>query len=326
MNAKHFYRNWRRWLVEAALLGLAGAGLYALSLLPTPGGGPPVGTFYWTWDNASFMAAQGIAIALGALGMALILLSGGIDLSAGAGAVLSGLVAAVLLQRGASAGSALGAALLVGGAVGAVNGLLAGTLRIAPFAVTLGTFGAAHGLARWIAGDEPVVVSAESGLAGMLRGLTLAPVMGGVLLLTVVLALLLRSTVFGRHLRAIGSNEEAATLCGVRVRLTKALTYTVAGFLFGAAGLAATAVAGQGTAHGGVGLEIAFLAAATIGGVKLGGGAGGVFGALAGALVFTALLNGIQQAGWPVPLQEVGMGGLLVAAVGLSRWRGGRSM
>lgn len=322
MNTKTFFRNWRRWLAFSLPLLLLALGVLGFSLASTPEG-QPVRDFFLTPDNARFMAAQGIAVALGTLGMALVLLCGGIDLSAGAAAALSGVVVATLLQNGAPTLAAVGAALLTGAALGALNGALVGTLRIAPFVVTLGTFGMARGAAHWIAGKETVLVPAGSGMGDALRGLRIAPGIWVVLLLAAGLAVLLRATVFGRHLRAIGSNEEAATLCGVRVRLTKGLVYTVAGLFFALAGIASMAVTGEASAAGGVGVVIAFLAAAMIGGVKLGGGAGGVFGALLGALAITVLQNGAQQAGWPVPLQEIGMGGLLVAAVGLDRLRHG---
>lgn len=317
-------KNWRRLALEAAFAAALALALFAVLLAPAPDG-QGADAFFWTPDNARFAAAQALALTLGALGMALVLLVGGIDLSAGACAVLAGVVAAALLQKGTPVLPALGSALLAGAGLGALNGALTGFARsaAAPWAITLGTFGMAWGAARWIGGEEPVSVPVSSGLMGALRGMNLAPALGAVLVLTGGLALLLRATVFGRHLRAIGSNEEAARLCGVRVRLTKGLVYTVAGLLFATAGLACMAVSSQGNARAGVGLEIAFVAAAMLGGVKLGGGSGGVCGAFVGALAVTALQNGVQQAGWPVPLQEIGMGGLLVAAVAVNWLRHG---
>ena len=278
------------WLAPFFALALV---VGAFSLLPTTEG-QPVRDFFLTGDNARFIAAQGIVIALGTLGMALVLLSGGIDLSAGASAALAGVVAATLLATGHSVSTALLAALLSGGLIGWLNGTLITALGIAPFIVTLGMSGVARGAASWL---------------------------GVVLLLAGVLTLVLRGTVFGRHLCAIGSNEAAATLCGVRVRLTKTLVYALAGLFFGLAGAAQMAVARQGNPAGSPGLELDLIAAAVIGGVRLGGGSGHILGALLGALTITVLRNGCQQAGWPVPVQEMALGFAIIAVVGLDHWR-----
>ncbi|XHR27892.1 MAG: ABC transporter permease [Chthoniobacteraceae bacterium] len=313
-------QHWRRAAFEAALVAAVLVALFAVLLAPSPDGGS-AGSFFWTADNARFVAIEALSVSLGALGMALVLLVGGIDLSAGGCAVLAGVVAAALLGRGTPVFPALGCALLAGGALGALNGTLVGFARTAaaPWLITLGTFGIARGAAHWIAGEDTADIPLAA--SNTLRGLNLAPGLLLVALLTAGLAVLLRVTVFGRHLRAIGSNEEAARLCGVRVRLTKGLVYTAAGCLFALAGLAGMAVAGHGSTRAALGLEIAYVAAALWGGLRLGGGSGGVCGAFIGALGVTALMNAVQQAGWPVPLQEIAMGGLLIAAVGIDRLR-----
>ncbi len=311
-------QHWRRFALELLLLAaLAGALLAVLQFSATGA------DFFWTLENIQFLAAQAAPIALGALGMALVLLVGGIDLSAGASAALAGVVAAALLQKGTPFLPAFGSALLLGGALGALNGVLAGTCRNgpAPWALTLGTFGIAWGAARWFGGGAPIPIPATA--IGALRGMNLAFALVLVLALAALFALLSRYSVFGRHVRAIGSNEEAARLCGVRVGLTKWLVYTVAGLLFAAAGLILMAVASQGDLRAGLNLELAFAAAALLGGVGLGGGTGGALGAFVGALALTVLHNATAQAGWPVPLQEIGLGGLLIAAVGINRLRHG---
>ena len=298
----------------------------AFSLLRTPEG-QPVRDFFLTGENAQFIAAQGIVIALGTLGMALVLLSGGIDLSAGACAALSGVVAALLFQRGAPILEVLLAAVLTGAALGMLNGSLIATLRIAPFMITLGTLGMARGAARWIASEAPIPLPQDFSLHAWVAPvpsapwLVVAPGVWVVLLLAVALAAILRLSVFGRHVYAVGSSEPAAILCGVRVRRTKVLTYSVAGLFFGLAGVMQMAILGRGDPAGTPGLELDWIAAAVIGGVKWGGGAGGVPGALLGALTMTVLRNGCQQAGWPVPMQETVIGGAIIAAVALDRLR-----
>ena len=107
----------------------------------------------------------------------------------------------------------------------------------------------------------------------------------------------------------------------MRVRTTKVLVYLLAGFCFGLAGVAQAAATGQAAPAGGSGLALEWIAAAVLGGVRLGGGAGSLWGALWGAAVITALHNACQQAGWPVPLQQIILAGALVAAIALDRAR-----
>ncbi|MEI6560599.1 MAG: ABC transporter permease [Verrucomicrobiota bacterium] len=318
----------RKFLASLTPFLALGLIVLAFSFLHTPEG-QPVRDFFLTRDNARFIATQGIVIGLGTLGMALVLLIGGIDLSAGASAALCGVVAATLLRNGSPTLTAVGAAALTGGVVGMLNGTLIAKLRIAPLIVTLGMLGVARGAARWISGDAPIPLPQGLSLNAWVAPLPAAPwllVAPGVwvvLLLAGLTTLLLHTTVFGRHLVAIGSNEAAATLCGVRVRLTKALVYAVAGLFFGLAGAAQMVVSQQGNPAGIPGLELNLIAAAVIGGVRLGGGAGGIPGALLGALTMTVLQNGCQQAGWPVPIQEIAIGCAIIAAVGIDRLRHG---
>lgn len=322
MNARRFFH----WMAPFFALGLV---VLTFSLITTPDG-DPVRDFFLTWDNGRFIASQGIVIGLGAIGMTLVLLSGGIDLSAGAVAALSGVVAAMLLQMEVPPLLAIGAAVLAGGGFGMLNGSLVAMLKVAPFVVTLGTLGMARGVTRWMSTDTPITVSqglwVEAWVAPVppAAWMGVAPGVFVVLLLGGLLMVLLRGTIYGRHLYAIGSNEAAATLCGVRVRLTKVLAYSLAGLFFGMAGVAQMAILHQGNPTGSPGLGLDLIAAAVIGGVKLGGGVGNIPGALLGALTMTVLQNGCQQAGWPVPLQEIAIGGAIVAAAGLDRLRYGK--
>lgn len=316
--------NLRRLLNMAIPWGVLACILLTAACLQTPEG-QPVSVYFLTWDNARFLAVQAIVTGLGALGMGLVLLSGGIDLSAAAAAALSGIVTALLFQNGASAPAALGAGVLTGGVIGLLNGSLTAVLRAPAWILTLCTLAAVRGAADWLGAAPLLLPEGAGGLAAWVAPLPswmpIAPGVWIVLLWGVLLGWLWRGSVFGRHAAAIGSSETAARLCGVHVCRVKVCIYTLAGVCFGLAGVAQAATTGQASPANGAGLAVEWIAAAIIGGVQLGGGAGSVWGALLGGVVIAVLRNACQQAGWPVPLQEIILGGVLLAAVALDRPR-----
>lgn len=302
------------------------------SLLPAPEGG-----FFLTGGNFKFIAAESVVVAIGALGMTLLLAGGGIDLSAGAVIVLAGGFATWLMQAGYHPGLAVLGAVAAGAVAGAINGSLVSLLKAAPFAVTLGMFGVAGGGARWFAEATEGQAAAfpKTWIDGLMAPfpahswMILAPGIWIVLLLAGAIAAGLRHTVFGPHLFAVGSNEAAAALCGVRIALTKGLAYTVAGVLFGAAGVMQMAW----LPHGGLpreaaGLDIEIIAAALLGGASLKGGTGSIFGSLCGTFALAVLRNGSHQAGWPPFVPEMLVGAALIVAVALDwlRCRGPREI
>ena len=128
-------------------------------------------------------------------------------------------------------------------------------------------------------------------------------------------------SVFGRHVYAIGSNEAAARLCGIRVPLVKLWIYALAGLLFGFAGVLQFARLTQGDPTVAVGLELDVIAAVVLGGASLSGGTGSVLGAMIGALIMAVLRNGSNQMGWPNYAQEIIIGAVIVLAVGMDRLR-----
>ncbi len=316
----------RRILSVAIPLAVFALAAALLCLLHTPEG-EPVRNYFLSGGNFRFVAAQATVVAVGALGMTLVMAAGGIDLSAGAVIALAGAALAHLLHGGVSPGAAALAAVGIGACAGAINGGLVSLSGIAPFMVTLGTAGAAGGLAQWLAQREAALP--RTWIDGLLAPFPQEPlflISPGIwiaLLLSAVLALVLHNTVFGCHLYAVGSNEDAARLCGVRVTLTRVLAYAIAGALFGFAG-----VLHAGWLHEAplpaapvAGLALDLLAAALLGGATLAGGTGSAFGAVIAALGITLLRNGTQQAGWPPYTQEVLSGAILILAVGLSRLR-----
>jgi ribose transport system permease protein len=276
--------------------------------------------------NLKSVATQSVIVALGALGMTLIIISGGIDLSAASNIALASVMAAYAINAGAPplAGLVLGVA--VGGLVGLVNGALVTRLRLVPFIVTLGMMGIARGLAKWIAGnqkiDAPMTwVNELMAKSPRPAWLLMAPGVSIVILLAVVMAVVLRYTVFGRHVFAIGSNESTARLCGIRTNRAKILIYGISGLFCGLAGVMEFSRLTVGDPTVAVGLELDIIAAVVIGGGSLSGGEGSILGSMIGVLIMSFLRNGCTMMGWPNYIQEIIIGVIIVVAVTLDRLR-----
>jgi ribose transport system permease protein len=232
-----------------------------------------------------------------------------------------------LLVAGWSPLATTGALVLVGGAIGLINGAIISGLRMMPFIVTLGMMGVVRGSAKWLGDNQTVNLPPDSTIGGLMArenpaGFWPLPVGVWIVLgLAVAVAVLLRQTVLGRHVFAIGANETAARYSGVRVGAAKTATYAIAGLLFGFAGLLQMCRLNQGDPTVAVGLELDVIAAVVIGGASLGGGVGSVTGSLIGALIMALLRNGTNQLGWETYTQEIIIGAVIVLAVALDRWR-----
>lgn len=281
--------------------------------------------------NLKTVLSQTVIVAVGALGMTLVIVSGGIDLSAGSLVALTSVVGATLLNRGMDTTSVVFLTVLAGGCVGWINGSLVGLLRLMPFIVTLGMMGVARGTAKWVAGNQTVLYPLEAPINSLMEISDLDhffPLPLGVwvtVCLAVALNVVMRQTVFGRHVFAIGSNEATARLCGIRVPLQKILIYSLAGLFFGGAGLMQMTRLTQGDPSGAIGLELDIIAAVVIGGASLSGGTGSVLGSMIGALIIQTLRNGSSLMNWPTFTQEIIIGAVIVLAVGLDRYRQSRS-
>ena len=188
--------------------------------------------------NLKSVATQSVIVALGALGMTLVIIGGGIDLSAASNIALSSVIAAYAINAGAPPLLGLVLGVLTGGLVGFVNGTLITRLKLVPFIVTMGMMGIARGAGKWIAGnqkiDAPLTwVNELMAKSPRPSWLLMAPGIWIMIAFAIVMAVVLRSTVFGRHIFAIGSNESAARLCGIRTVRTKVLFYTICGLFCG---------------------------------------------------------------------------------------------
>jgi ribose transport system permease protein len=284
---------------------------------------------YLSLPNLRIVLAQTVIVALGAIGMTMIIISGGIDLSVGSSIALSGVVSAIALQANWPPLLALFAGVLVGGIVGLVNGLAITNLRVVPFIATLGMLGIARGLAKWISNEQTVNIPATwlNRLAIAFptpSWLLVAPGVWIALVLAILAAIILRRTVFGRHVFALGSNEAAARACGIHTGRLKVWIYSLGGLLFGLAGVMQMSRLRQGDPTVAVGAELDIIAAVVIGGGSLAGGEGSILGSMVGALIMAFLRNGCQQMGWPNYIQEIIIGGIIVLAVAADRLRATR--
>jgi ribose transport system permease protein len=291
--------------------------------------GALIGPQFFRAANLELVARQTVIVCVAALGMTMVIVSGGIDLSVGSVVALSTVVTAILLRTVDPALSALGA-VAAGGVCGVINGILITQLRVVPFIVTLGTMLLIRGAAKGLA-DERRIEAPLTWLNGLLRtardgsGILLPTGIWIALILAVVVALTLRYTRFGRHLFALGSNERTARLCGVRITRTRICVYAIAGALAAAAGVMEFSKLSVGDPTVANGLELDVIAAVIIGGGSLSGGRGSVGGTLAGAAIMAVIEIGCSQQGLPNWVQQIVTGSIIVGAVALDRWRGARA-
>jgi ribose transport system permease protein len=281
--------------------------------------------------NLRTISAQTATVAVAALGMTVVIISGGIDLSAGTAVALCATVLAWSLKQDLPATVAIAAGLGTGCLAGLVNGILISSLRVVPFIVTLGTMTIYLGIAKLIASEttvrpdlaRQVPIWLQNLLSTQEKSLWLG-LPGGVwltLLLAFLLAVVLRQSVFGRHVYALGSNESTARLCGINVWANKMALYTVAGFFVGVAGMFQFSRLSSGNPTSGAGMELRFIAAVVIGGGSLSGGRGTVLGTLTGAAIMAVIASGCTQLGLNNPIQDIILGIIIVAAVTLDQIR-----
>ena len=276
--------------------------------------------------NLATILTQTVIVALGAIGMTFVIVSGGIDLSVGSIIALSSVVTAMLLRDGHSAVLAMSAGVAVGALFGLVNGGIVAGAGIPSFVVTLGTMGIARGIAKYLAEEQKV--DAPAGFVADLMSkspdpswLLVAPGVWMTLVLALAMGVVLQRTVFGVHTFAVGSNEATARLCGVRVRRTKTIVFVIAGLFAGLAGVMQFARLTVGDPTTAIGKELDIIAAVVIGGASLNGGTGTILGSLIGAFLMAVLANGCTLTGVPTYVQEILVGAIIIAAVAIDRIR-----
>lgn len=280
--------------------------------------------------NLETIARQTAIVGIAALGMTMIIIMGGIDLSVGSIVALVTVVIARLLQDQYNPWLAVMGGVAVGALCGWLNGMLITRLRVVPFIVTLGTLLIFRGTAKWLAHEQTINVEPQSlywlgdllaTLSKEQRWMLVPPGVWMLVVLAIIVALLLRYTRLGRHTFAIGSNEMTARLCGVAVNSVKVSIYTLSAVMAGLAGLMQFSRLTIGDPTVAAGLELDVIAAVVIGGGSLTGGEGGVLGSIIGALIMTVIRSGCSQMGLPNLVQEIVTGGIIVLAVALDRFR-----
>ena len=265
-------------------------------------------------------------VAIIALGMTLVIITGGIDLSVGSVLCLCSMVLAVTMNRGYSIEIGILASLATALVIGLFNGILIAYLGFPPFVVTLGMLSIARSLAM-VASNNTVVFQfgPDHDLLLALGGGAWLFGIANPVLYMVALALLtgfvLRWTRFGRHVYAIGGNEHAATLTGVPVRPIKVAVYVISALAAGVAGIVQTGWLGAVTTNIGAGMELQVIAAAVIGGANLAGGIGTAFGALVGAALIEVIRNSLGLLGINAFWQGTFIGGAIILAVMFDRIR-----
>ncbi len=264
-----------------------------------------------------------------AVGMTFVIISGGIDLSVGSLVAFGGVICAKIVQAGGEpvwAWIVLGwiGALLAGAAAGSFAGFLITRFEIPPFIATLALMSSLRGLGYIIAKGQPISPLPEAyQVLGRNRIAHSIPI--SVVLMLAVLAagaILLNHTRFGRHVRAIGGNEESARLSGVNTRRVKWLVYCMCSTLAVAGGLILSSKLGSGSPKVGLGDELAVIAAVVVGGTSLSGGRGTVGGTFIGLLIVSVLSSGLNWVGVETFGQQVILGAVILAAVLLDRFKG----
>jgi ribose transport system permease protein len=278
---------------------------------------------FLTWRTLSTVANRIPTLAVVAAGMTLVLIIGGIDLSVGSVLGLGGAVLGVtIVDWHWPLWAAVGTCLGVGLAAGAVNGVISVRLGVPSFIVTLGMLEIARGLAFLTTHSQTkyIGIPVES-LARPVGGLGCSPAFLMAAAVIVIAQLVLSRTIFGRHLVAIGTNEQAVRLAGIDPRQAKIAVFALVGLLTGLGAVFYTSRLGSSDPNAGIGLELSAIAAVVIGGTSLMGGRGSVVSSFFGVLIIATLEAGLAQVGASEPVKRVVTGSVIVIAVILDAWR-----
>ncbi|KAE9533756.1 ABC transporter permease [Ursidibacter arcticus] len=294
--------------------------------------------YFFTSNNIMTVGLQTSTIALIGIGATCVILTGGIDLSTGSVVALSGVAAAMIVNAGVPVPIGMVFGILVGGICGLINGILVTRMKLPPFIATLGMMMVARGLALYVTNAAPVSGMPES-FAALGNGALFKIVEEGsnglpkvvfagipypviiMIFITVLFTFALTKLKVGRYIYAIGSNEEAARLSGIKTNVIKIYAYVASGLLSGLTGviLASRLVTAQ--PNGGVSYELDAIASAVVGGTSLMGGVGTIPGTLIGSFIIGVLRNGLNMNGVSSFVQMIVIGLVIIVAVSLDQLR-----
>jgi ribose transport system permease protein len=278
---------------------------------------------FMTINNLSIVTQQAAINVVLAAGMTFVILTGGIDLSVGAILASSAMAAIIFSLMPGFGMLGIPAGMAIGLVFGLVNGALIAYLKLPPFIVTLGALTAVRGVAR-LMGEDTTVFNADLPFAAIGNGSLFGiPYLALIALAVIIVSwFILRRTVLGTWIYAVGGNKEAARLTGIKVSLVLLFVYGMSGLLAGLGGVmsAARLYAANGLQLG-QGYELDAIAAVILGGTSLVGGVGSIWGTLIGALIIAVLSNGLILAGVSDIWQFIIKGLVIIAAVALDRYR-----
>jgi ribose transport system permease protein len=277
---------------------------------------------FLTGDNMANLARQVAIFGIIAVGQLLVILTAGIDLSVGSVLGLTGCVTAQLLVEGMPVPLAIVVGLLVGVVLGLFNGALVAYGKLPPFIVTLGMLGIARGLVLVLT-DASTVQPLPDSFGNIANGdfIGLPNLLWMFIVVVAITAFVLRRTVFGRYIYAVGSNPESARLSGVPVTAVLVSVYSIAGLLAAVGGILFASRLNAGIPTAGTGYELNAIAACVIGGASLFGAKGGAFGAAAGALIVATLNNGGNLLAVNAFYLQIIIGALILIAVAFDQWQ-----
>ncbi len=319
-----------RAALSGPMLGLIGVFILFAALIGAKGDLH----LFLSLNNLQILVHEATIPAVVALGALLVIVSGGIDLSVGSVVALVTVVTMETFRTlyepyGSSQASliAVAAGVGAGGLCGLVNGLVITRLRVPPFVATLGMLSIARGLAVWLSGRTVIAFPKDANpqwvkLFNQPHPETVFNLgFFSVVLLAAATVVLLRFTIWGRYIYAIGSNQATARLCGIPIDGTKVMVYTIAGLMAGWAGILHFTQVTAGDPNAARGLELEVIAAVVVGGASLQGGVGTVAGTIIGVLILALLANGVKLFNVPVEVQYILIGFIIIANTAISSLR-----